>query len=225
MILLVNGPNLNLLGEREPEVYGRTTLGEIEDMVRRACAGWNVQVTAFQSNHEGALIDFLHEHRKAARGIVINPGGFTHTSVALRDAIASTQLPAIEVHLSNVHAREEFRRTSVVAGAPGSARAATSSPPSGSAPRPPGRWRSCARRPAARCARRSAPSAAAKCPAPGMLPIASADPLAAAGGLVGALLDVALLRLRCSLLGRPPRFGLGALMTSPCLGRGTGLPP
>jgi 3-dehydroquinate dehydratase-2 len=115
MILLVNGPNLNLLGEREPEIYGRTTLREIEEMVRQACAGWNVGVTAFQSNHEGQLIDFIQEHRKSARGIVINPGAFTHTSVALHDCIKGVSLPAIEVHLSNVHGREEFRRTSVVA--------------------------------------------------------------------------------------------------------------
>jgi 3-dehydroquinate dehydratase-2 len=117
MILLVNGPNLNLLGEREPEIYGRTTLREIEEMVRQACAGWSVGVTAFQSNHEGQLIDFIHEHRKSARGIVINPGGLTHTSVALHDCIKAVGLPAIEVHLSNVHAREEFRRSSVVASA------------------------------------------------------------------------------------------------------------
>jgi len=117
MILLVNGPNLNLLGEREPEIYGRTTLREIEEMVRQACAGWSVGVTAFQSNHEGQLIDFIHEHRKSARGIVINPGGFTHTSVALHDCIKAVGLPAIEVHLSNVHAREEFRRASVIAAA------------------------------------------------------------------------------------------------------------
>lgn len=115
MILLVNGPNLNLLGEREPEIYGRTTLREIEDMVRQACAGWHVNVTAFQSNHEGQLIDFIQEHRKSARGIVINPGALTHTSIALHDCIKGVTLPAIEVHLSNLHAREEFRRTSVIA--------------------------------------------------------------------------------------------------------------
>ncbi len=117
MILLVNGPNLNLLGEREPEIYGRTTLREIEDMVRQACSGWNVSVTPFQSNHEGQLVDFIQEHRRSARGIIINPGALTHTSVALHDCIKGVGLPAIEVHLSNVHAREEFRRTSVIAGA------------------------------------------------------------------------------------------------------------
>jgi 3-dehydroquinate dehydratase-2 len=115
MILLVNGPNLNLLGEREPDVYGRTTLREIEDMVRQACAGWKVDVTAFQSNHEGQLLDFIQEHRRRARGLVVNPGALTHTSYALHDCIKAVNLPAIEVHLSNVHAREEFRRTSVVA--------------------------------------------------------------------------------------------------------------
>jgi 3-dehydroquinate dehydratase-2 len=115
MILLVNGPNLNLLGEREPALYGRTTLREIEEMVRQACSGWTVQVTAFQSNHEGQLIDFIHEHRKSARGIVINPGGLTHSSVALYDCLKAVELPAIEVHLTNIQAREEFRRASVVA--------------------------------------------------------------------------------------------------------------
>lgn len=115
MILLVNGPNLNLLGEREPDVYGRTTLREIEDMVRHACAGWKVEVVAFQSNHEGELVDFIQEHRKRARGIVLNPGAFTHTSYALRDCVKAVDLPTIEVHLSNVHSREEFRKTSVVA--------------------------------------------------------------------------------------------------------------
>ena len=117
MILLVNGPNLNLLGEREPEVYGRTTLPEIEKMVRDACAGWNVEVKPFQSNSEGALIDFIHEHRKSARGIIINPGAYTHTSVALHDCLKSVAAPAVEVHISNLHAREEWRKTSVVAAA------------------------------------------------------------------------------------------------------------
>jgi 3-dehydroquinate dehydratase-2 len=115
MILLVNGPNLNLLGEREPDVYGRATLREIEEMVRHACAGWKVEVTAFQSNHEGQLLDFIQEHRKRARGLIVNPGALTHTSYALHDCIKGVGLPAIEVHLSNVNAREEFRRTSVVA--------------------------------------------------------------------------------------------------------------
>lgn len=115
MILLVNGPNLNLLGEREPSVYGRTSLREIEEMVRHAAAGWKVQVLAFQSNHEGEIIDFIHEHRKRARGIILNPGALTHTSYALHDCLKAVDLPAIEVHLTNVHAREEFRRTSVVA--------------------------------------------------------------------------------------------------------------
>ncbi len=115
MILLVNGPNLNLLGEREPEIYGRTTLHEIEKLVRDACAGWNVEVKAFQSNHEGALIDFLQEHRARARGIIVNAGAYTHTSYALHDCLKGIPVPAVEVHISNVHAREAFRRESVIA--------------------------------------------------------------------------------------------------------------
>ena len=115
MILVVNGPNLNLLGEREPEVYGRTTLSEIEALVRDACKAWGLSVKAFQSNHEGALVDFLQEHRRSARGVVLNPGALTHTSYVLRDCVKSIQAPVIEVHLSNVHAREEFRSRSVVA--------------------------------------------------------------------------------------------------------------
>jgi 3-dehydroquinate dehydratase-2 len=115
MILVVNGPNLNLLGEREPEVYGRTTLAEIEALVRDACKAWGLSVKAFQSNHEGALVDFLQEHRRSARGVVLNPGALTHTSYVLRDCVKSIQAPVIEVHLSNVHAREEFRSRSVVA--------------------------------------------------------------------------------------------------------------
>jgi 3-dehydroquinate dehydratase-2 len=115
MILLVNGPNVNLLGEREPEIYGRTTLAEVETMVRDACAGWNVVVKPLQSNHEGALIDFIQEHRKVARGIIINPGALSHTSLALADCLRSVAAPAVEVHVSNLHAREEFRRHCVVA--------------------------------------------------------------------------------------------------------------
>jgi 3-dehydroquinate dehydratase-2 len=115
MILLVNGPNLNLLGEREPEVYGRTTLAEIEKLVRDASAAWSVQVKSFQSNHEGALIDFLHENRRAARGIIINLGGLALTSYAIHDCLKAIAAPAIEVHLSNIHAREPFRRNSVIA--------------------------------------------------------------------------------------------------------------
>jgi 3-dehydroquinate dehydratase-2 len=115
MILLVNGPNLNLLGEREPEIYGTATLADVEEMVRQACAGWDVRIQAFQSNHEGEILDFIQEHRKRARGVVVNPGALTHTSHALHDCLKAVNLPAVEVHLSNVYAREDFRRTSVVA--------------------------------------------------------------------------------------------------------------
>jgi len=117
MILLVNGPNLNLLGEREPELYGRTTLAEIEEMVRKACDGWKVKVEPFQSNGEGALIDFIQSKRKEARGLIINPGAYTHTSIALHDCLKSVTFPAVEVHLSNLHTREEFRHRSVTAAA------------------------------------------------------------------------------------------------------------
>lgn len=115
-ILLVHGPNLNLLGERNPEVYGRTTLPDIEADVAAAANSRGATVLCFQSNHEGALIDFLHEHRKLAAGVVMNAGAFTHTSVALRDAIEAVQLPVVEVHISNTHAREEFRHVSLIAG-------------------------------------------------------------------------------------------------------------
>lgn len=115
MILLVNGPNLNLLGEREPELYGTDTLDDVERIVREACAGYGLDVVAFQSNSEGALIDFIQEHRREARGLVINPGALTHTSYALHDCLRSLSCPAIEVHLTNVHARERWRRRSVVA--------------------------------------------------------------------------------------------------------------
>lgn len=113
-LLLVHGPNLNLLGERKPEIYGRTTLLDIEADVAGAAGARGAAVLCFQSNHEGALIDFLHEHRKLADGVVINAGAYTHTSVALRDAIEAIQLPVVEVHISNTHAREGFRHFSLI---------------------------------------------------------------------------------------------------------------
>jgi len=117
-VLVMNGPNLNLLGQREPELYGRDTLATIEARLRdvaRAFSG--LQVGFFQSNSEGALIDTLHGEGRAAGGIVINPGGLGHTSVALRDAVAAIGIATIEVHLTNIHAREPFRRRSLLAGA------------------------------------------------------------------------------------------------------------
>ncbi len=115
-ILVLHGPNLNLLGEREPEIYGRTTLAEIDARLREQGAKRDVAVESFQSNHEGALLDRIQAARQTHQAIIINPGGLTHTSVALRDALVATQLPVIEVHLSNIHAREEFRQRSLVAG-------------------------------------------------------------------------------------------------------------
>lgn len=113
-ILILNGPNLNLLGTREPEVYGHGTLADLEAELKRAFP--DVIFSFFQSNHEGALIDRLHQaNADRLDGIVFNPGAFTHTSVALRDAIAGIQVPVIEVHLSNVYARESFRHHSYLA--------------------------------------------------------------------------------------------------------------
>lgn len=117
-IAIINGPNLDRLGRREPEIYGRATLKDLEQMLRAAARTLDVSLTFFQSNHEGALIDKLGElaDRKYA-GIIINPGGLSHTSIALRDSIAGTAIPTIEVHISNIRRRESFRRKSMTAGA------------------------------------------------------------------------------------------------------------
>lgn len=114
-ILVLHGPNLNLLGTREPGVYGRHTLEDINEALAKSVAGTQVELRFQQSNHEGDLLDAIHVARNWADGILINPGAFTHYSYALRDAVAAVALPTVEVHLSNVYAREEFRHTSVIA--------------------------------------------------------------------------------------------------------------
>ncbi len=113
-VLVLHGPNLNLLGFRETDMYGKKTLSEVDEQVQKKAKDMGIEVRILQSNHEGQLIDAIHEHKNWAAGIVINPGGLGHTSVSLRDALAAVRLPTIEVHISNVFAREEFRRTSTI---------------------------------------------------------------------------------------------------------------
>jgi len=113
-ILVLNGPNLNLLGERDPAHYGPKTLGEIEKDLAEAAMKLRVEIVCYQSNHEGSLIDKIHEERKYCQGIIINPGALAHYSYALRDAIEAVGIPTVEVHISDIHSREEWRRHSVI---------------------------------------------------------------------------------------------------------------
>jgi len=114
-LLVIHGPNLNLLGKREPNIYGRMTLAEIDAVIQEWAQEQRVEVKIVQSNHQGVIIDVIQEAAGWADGMVINPAGYTHTSVAIRDAIAAVGLPTVEVHLSNIHAREKFRRESIIA--------------------------------------------------------------------------------------------------------------
>lgn len=115
-ILLINGANLNMLGSREPEKYGSTTLKDIESAVIQRGNELGVQVDVWQSNHEGEIVDKIQSAKGVYDGILINAGGYTHTSVVIRDAIASVQIPTVEIHMTNIHAREEFRHTSLLSG-------------------------------------------------------------------------------------------------------------
>ncbi|GIM44571.1 3-dehydroquinate dehydratase [Collibacillus ludicampi] len=114
-VLVIQGPNLNLLGMREPEIYGSATLDDIHQELAEQAKKFGVEIECFQSNHEGAIIDRIHQAMGEIDGIIINPGAYTHYSIAIRDALSSVCIPAIEVHLSNIHAREEFRHRSFIA--------------------------------------------------------------------------------------------------------------
>jgi 3-dehydroquinate dehydratase II len=114
-ILAINGPNLGTLGSRQPEIYGGISLDEINTTITKLAGGWGWDVVPFQSNHEGAIIDFLEEHAPGAHGVMINPGALAHYGLSLRDALAALTIPIVEVHLTNIHARDEWRRRSVTA--------------------------------------------------------------------------------------------------------------
>lgn len=114
-LLVLNGPNLNLLGEREPEVYGTTTLAQIEDLVRAEATALGWDAAFLQTNHEGVLIDAIHAARESADGVILNPSALTHTSIAVRDAVGAITVPVVEVHLTNLHRRQDYRRVSYVA--------------------------------------------------------------------------------------------------------------
>ena len=116
-VLIVNGPNLNLLGTREPEIYGEETLADIEQLCASSAAGLGLHADCRQSNHEGEIVDWIQEARQSHAGIIINAGGYSHTSVAILDALNAVELPVIEVHISNIYAREEFRHHSLISGA------------------------------------------------------------------------------------------------------------
>ncbi|MCE2469988.1 MAG: type II 3-dehydroquinate dehydratase [Dehalococcoidia bacterium] len=115
-VLVINGPNLNTLGQREPDIYGRETLADVEARMRQYGDAVGLVLDFFQSNHEGAIIDCLQAKAPESQGVIINPGALAHTSIALRDAVAALSVPVVEVHISNVHARERFRRRSYLAG-------------------------------------------------------------------------------------------------------------